>query len=44
MHLKVVNATAADPPPVYDHQVPIFVVNKQLFKDQWDLTTQQVTI
>lgn len=41
-HLKVVKL-ASEPKPVFDHQVPIFLENKEEFQnDQWDLTTQQV--
>ncbi|XP_034943491.1 GATOR complex protein NPRL2 [Chelonus insularis] len=41
-HLKVVRL-AAEPKPVLDHQVPVFLVNRDTFcSDQWDLTTQQV--
>ncbi|XP_057321013.1 GATOR complex protein NPRL2 isoform X1 [Microplitis mediator] len=41
-HLKVVTL-AAEPKPVLDHQVPVFLVNRESFCcDQWDLTTQQV--
>ncbi|KAH0949649.1 hypothetical protein HN011_007984 [Eciton burchellii] len=41
-HLKVVKL-ASEPKPVFDHQVPIFLENKEMFQnDQWDLTTQQV--
>lgn len=41
-HLKVVQI-CADPTPVADHQVPIFVENRGAFcEEQWDLTTQQV--
>lgn len=41
-HLKVVQI-CADPTPVHDHQVPIFVENRGAFcEEQWDLTTQQV--
>ncbi|CAG5089780.1 Similar to Nprl2: GATOR complex protein NPRL2 (Drosophila melanogaster) [Cotesia congregata] len=41
-HLKVVRL-AAEPKPVLDHQVPVFLVNRENFCcDQWDLTTQQV--
>ncbi|XP_029175760.1 GATOR complex protein NPRL2 [Nylanderia fulva] len=41
-HLKVVKL-APEPKPVLDHQVPIFLVDKDSFQhDQWDLTTQQV--
>lgn len=33
----------ADPTPVLDHQVPIFIENRgAFFEEQWDLTTQQV--
>ncbi|KAB0793520.1 hypothetical protein PPYR_13140 [Photinus pyralis] len=38
-HLKVVHVRSA-PPPVADHQVPIFL--KHLPTQEWDLTTQQV--
>lgn len=38
-HLKVVRIRS-DPPPVADHQVPVFI--KALPTQQWDLTTQQV--
>uniref|UniRef100_A0A1Y1N824 Nitrogen permease regulator 2-like protein n=1 Tax=Photinus pyralis TaxID=7054 RepID=A0A1Y1N824_PHOPY len=38
-HLKVVHVRS-DPPPVADHQVPIFL--KHLPTQEWDLTTQQV--
>lgn len=42
-HLKVVRV-CADPLPVLDHQVPIFLPeNQQFIDDQWDLTTHQVT-
>ena len=42
MHLKVVKV-ASDPPQVLDHHVPIFIVDKNYYRDhQWDLTTQQV--
>ncbi|XP_020282049.1 nitrogen permease regulator 2-like protein isoform X2 [Pseudomyrmex gracilis] len=41
-HLKVVKL-APEPKPVLDHQVPIFLENRETFQsDQWDLTTQQV--
>jgi len=41
-HLKVVRL-APEPKPVLDHQVPIFLEDKDSFQnDQWDLTTQQV--
>lgn len=41
-HLKVVRV-CADPLPVLDHQVPIFLPEHQQFiDDQWDLTTHQV--
>ncbi|KAL0272236.1 UNVERIFIED_CONTAM: hypothetical protein PYX00_005292 [Menopon gallinae] len=41
-HLKVVKI-CADPIPVQDHQVPIFIENRAAFcEEQWDLTTQQV--
>ncbi|XP_043273971.1 GATOR complex protein NPRL2 [Venturia canescens] len=41
-HLKVVRL-AAEPKPVLDHQVPIFLEGREAFcSDQWDLTTQQV--
>ncbi|XP_015115032.1 GATOR complex protein NPRL2 isoform X1 [Diachasma alloeum] len=41
-HLKVVRL-AAEPKPVLDHQVPIFLEGKEAYcSDQWDLTTQQV--
>ncbi|KAK6638423.1 hypothetical protein RUM44_008852 [Polyplax serrata] len=41
-HLKVVKI-CADPTPVLDHQVPIFIENRgAFFEEQWDLTTQQV--
>ncbi|KAK9504549.1 hypothetical protein O3M35_010862 [Rhynocoris fuscipes] len=41
-HLKVINQRRG-PPPVLDHQVPVFVENPDSFQtDQWDLTTQQV--
>lgn len=41
-HLKVVRL-AAEPKPVLDHQVPIFLESRDAFcSDQWDLTTQQV--
>ncbi|XP_070525777.1 GATOR complex protein NPRL2 isoform X2 [Cardiocondyla obscurior] len=34
---------APEPKPVLDHQVPIFLEDKESFQnDQWDLTTQQV--
>lgn len=39
-HLKVCRIRS-DPTPVLDHQVPVFI--KELPKNQWDLTTQQVT-
>lgn len=41
-HLKVVRL-APEPKPVLDHQVPIFLEDRDTFQnDQWDLTTQQV--
>ncbi|XP_011693999.1 PREDICTED: nitrogen permease regulator 2-like protein [Wasmannia auropunctata] len=41
-HLKVVRL-APEPKPVLDHQVPIFLEDRDSFQhDQWDLTTQQV--
>ncbi|XP_011876032.1 PREDICTED: nitrogen permease regulator 2-like protein isoform X2 [Vollenhovia emeryi] len=41
-HLKVVRL-APEPKPVLDHQVPIFLEDKESFQnDQWDLTTQQL--
>ncbi|XP_023290819.1 GATOR complex protein NPRL2 isoform X2 [Orussus abietinus] len=41
-HLKVVRL-APEPKPVLDHQVPIFLEGREVFRsDQWDLTTQQV--
>lgn len=40
--MKVVRI-CADPSPVQDHQVPIFIESQGSFcEDQWDLTTQQV--
>lgn len=43
-HLKVVRV-CADPLPVLDHQVPIFLPEHQQFiDDQWDLTTHQVNV
>ncbi|GLH15915.1 GATOR complex protein NPRL2, partial [Gryllus bimaculatus] len=42
MHLKVVKISP-DPPPIFDHLVPIFTVDRNSFREQqWDLTTQQV--
>ncbi|XP_070152194.1 GATOR complex protein NPRL2 isoform X2 [Polyergus mexicanus] len=39
-HLKVVKL-APEPKPVLDHQVPIFLEDRETFQsDQWDLTTQ----
>ncbi|KAL1132145.1 hypothetical protein AAG570_010102 [Ranatra chinensis] len=41
-HLKVVKIRS-DPPPVLDHQVPVFVESLESFQgEQWDLTTQQI--
>lgn len=42
MHLKVVKV-APDPPPVLDHHVPVFLLDRNAYRsEQWDLTTQQV--
>ena len=42
LHLKVVQV-AAEPPPVFDHHVPVFTSEfSPLKQDYWDLTTKQV--
>lgn len=41
IHLKVVQV-AAEPPPVFDHHVPVFTSEFSLKLDYWDLTTKQV--
>ncbi|XP_059169672.1 GATOR complex protein NPRL2-like isoform X2 [Physella acuta] len=42
VHLKLA-ATIQDPIPVEDHDVPIFIVPRDIMmKYQWDLTTQQI--
>ncbi|XP_014254393.1 GATOR complex protein NPRL2 [Cimex lectularius] len=41
-NLKVIKIRP-DPPPVLDHQVPVFIESLEAFQcEQWDLTTQQV--
>lgn len=41
-HLTVVRVSS-DPAPVQDHQVPVFLYNRDSFaSDQWDLTTNQI--
>ncbi|KAI9559768.1 hypothetical protein GHT06_013774 [Daphnia sinensis] len=42
LHLKVIQV-AAEPPPVFDHHVPVFTSEfSPLKQDYWDLTTKQV--
>ncbi|GBP21086.1 hypothetical protein EVAR_11117_1 [Eumeta japonica] len=43
-HLTVVRVNG-DPAPVKDHQVPVFLYSQESFvPDQWDLTTNQVSL
>ena len=42
LHLKVVQVSP-EPPPVFDHHVPVFTSEfSPLKQDYWDLTTKQV--
>jgi len=44
IHLKCNIATSSSPCSVLDHQVPVFICNKDaLSSSVWDITTQQVS-
>ena len=44
IHLKCNIATSSSPCSVLDHQVPVFICNKDaLSSSAWDITTQQVS-
>lgn len=44
IHLKCNIATSSSPCSVLDHQVPVFICNKDaLSSSAWDVTTQQVS-
>ena len=43
IHLKLNIATLSDSCAVLDHQVPVFICDKEaLASSEWDITTQQV--
>ena len=41
LNLKVV-PNKSDPPPVHDWSVPVLLIDRNLGKEDWDLTTKEV--
>ena len=42
LNLKVV-PNKSDPPPVHDWSVPVLLIDRNLGKEDWDLTTKEVS-